>query len=103
MRLSEFQELIERTYGEKDRARGLERTFLWLVEEVGELSRSLRRADKGKPLEEEFADVLAWLATVASIAGVDLEAVATQKYGEGCPRCAAIPCACAEPPPRLPE
>ena len=97
MTLSEFQRLIDATYGAKDRGRGLEGTFMWFTEEVGELSRALRRGKRGPPLEEEFADVLAWLATLASIAGVDLEAAARAKYATGCPRCGSVPCRCAEP------
>ena len=97
MKLSEFQRRIEDIYGAKDRERGMERTFMWFAEEVGELSRSLRRQDKGRPLEEEFADVLAWLSTLASIVGVDLEQVAVDKYGKGCPRCEGTPCRCEEP------
>lgn len=99
MKISEFQASIERTYGERDRTRGLTGTHMWFCEEVGELTRALRR-NRGTPadrahLEGEFADVLAWLATLASIAGVDLEKAALAKYGSGCPRCAASPCACA--------
>jgi len=95
--LAEFQRRIDALYGAKDRGRGLEGTFMWFTEEVGELSRGLRRGVTGAPLEEEFADVLAWLATLASIAGVDLEAAALAKYGAGCPRCGATPCRCPEP------
>ena len=94
MKIREFQEMIERIYGEKDRARGLAGTYMWFGEEVGELTRALRRGDDRQNLEEEFADVLAWLATLASIRGVDLEAAARSKYGEGCPYCRATPCAC---------
>jgi len=43
---------------------------------------------------EEAADVLAWLSTICSLSGVDLEEAALAKYGKGCPRCAAIPCSC---------
>ncbi len=97
MRISEFQRWIDRLYGQKDRDRGLERTFMWFAEEVGELSRALRRGGVRANLEEEFADVLAWLSTLASIAGVDLEASAQSKYGRGCPRCSKVPCQCGEP------
>lgn len=106
MRLGEFQRLIEAIYLEKDRGRGLERTFMWFVEETGELARDLLHAgpreagapavDPASPLGREFADVLAWLSTLASIAGVDLEAAARSKYGGGCPRCGRVPCACSE-------
>jgi NTP pyrophosphatase (non-canonical NTP hydrolase) len=66
---------------------------MWFCEEVGELTRALRRGER-RELAGEFADVLAWLATLASIAGVDLEAAARAKYEGGCPRCASTPCAC---------
>ena len=97
MTITEFQELIERIYFERDRARGKEKTFLWFVEEVGELAKALARPDAVPPenLRQEFADVLAWLTTLASLAEVDLEAAAREKYGHGCPKCASLPCACA--------
>ena len=93
MQVREFQELIERIYYERDAARGLAGTHMWFCEEVGELTRALRRGQRAE-LEGEFADVLAWLATLASIAGVDLEAAARAKYEAGCPRCRGTPCAC---------
>lgn len=94
MRIDEFQRLIEETYFEKDSARGLAGTFMWFTEEVGELSRALRDGDKAA-LEEEFADVLAWLFTLASISGVEMNEVIS-KYAQGCPVCTQIPCACSE-------
>ena len=94
MEIREFQELIERTYGEKDRRRGLWSTYGWFVEEVGELAKALRR---GQGLGEEFADVLAWLVTLANLAGVDLDAVTRERYGRGCPKCGGSPCRCPEP------
>jgi NTP pyrophosphatase (non-canonical NTP hydrolase) len=96
MKISEFQKLIEDIYFTRDRARGRDGTFVWFVEEVGELAKALARPrdDGGKNLREEFADVLAWLSTLASIAGVDLEEVAREKYEKGCPKCKSIPCAC---------
>ncbi len=96
MRIAEFQKLIEDIYGAKDGSRGTAGTFMWFSEEVGELSRALRRGDR-ENLEEEFADVLAWLVTLASMNGVDMEAVAAAKYAGGCPRCEGTPCRCAEP------
>ena len=93
MRIGEFQKRIEDIYYARDAARGLAGTHMWFCEEVGELTRALRRNQR-EELEGEFADVLAWLATLASIAGVDLEKAAGQKYGAGCPRCRTTPCAC---------
>lgn len=97
MKISEFQQQIEKLYLERDQQRGLYRTFLWFSEEVGELARTLHRDGN---LEEEFADCLAWLSTLASLAGVDLEKVAKQKYQHGCPRCHTTPCSCPLLPPR---
>jgi NTP pyrophosphatase (non-canonical NTP hydrolase) len=90
--LAGFQRRIEALYGERDKARGLDRTFVWFVEEVGELARALHRRDR-KNLVEEFADCLAWLTTLASMAGVDM-AEAASRYRDGCPRCRATPCSC---------
>jgi NTP pyrophosphatase (non-canonical NTP hydrolase) len=94
MQISEFQKIIEMTYGEKDRKRGLERTWLWFSEEVGELARAINGRTSEENLKHEFADVLAWLTTLASIADVDLQQVAKERYGQGCPRCKGIPCKC---------
>ena len=89
-----FQGLIEEIYLERDKERGVEGTLLWFVEEVGELVRAIRRGERAN-LEEEFGDVFAWLATLASLHGLDLEAIGRKKYGDGCPRCQSAPCACA--------
>ena len=91
--LQAFQELIRSMFGEKDASRGLDGTFMWFMEEVGELAGSLRKGPK-EELALEFADVLAWLATLANIAGVDLDAAVRRKYGGGCPRCGQAVCEC---------
>jgi len=95
LRISEFQRRIEEIYYERDSRRGIGGTFMWFAEEVGELSRALRRGDRAA-LESEFADVLAWLNTLASISGVDLESVAQRQYSGGCPKCGSTPCECPE-------
>ena len=87
-----FQRAIEATYLARDRARGLAGTFVWFVEEVGELARALKRDDP-ENLREEFGDVLAWLSTLASLAGVDLSE-ASRAYASGCPSCRRAPCTC---------
>ena len=94
MKLSDFQKKIEAIYFEKDKARGLLGTYMWFAEEVGELTRALRRDDDVENLKEEFADVLAWLATLASIKGIDLDECVELKYGNGCPYCSKTPCSC---------
>ncbi|OFX33902.1 MAG: pyrophosphohydrolase [Armatimonadetes bacterium RBG_16_67_12] len=92
MTLREFQDIIEATYGARDRARGLDATFRWLVEEVGELARALRDGDRRR-LEDEVGDVLAWTTTVASLCGIDASRAAS-RYAAGCPKCRVSPCAC---------
>jgi NTP pyrophosphatase (non-canonical NTP hydrolase) len=94
--VAEFQALIRDLYLAKDRARGTERTFLWLVEEVGELSVALRDKDPAA-IREELADVVAWTVSVANLAGVDLAEALAAKYPAKCARCGARPCGCAEP------
>ena len=84
MELSDFQARIEATFGERDRARGADGTFRWWVEEVGEVAKALRRRDPAE-LEHEIGDALAWLASLASVAGVDLARAAT-RFERGCPR-----------------
>ena len=91
--LSGLQRMILQMYGEKDAARGDAATFLWLSEEFGELASALRCGTPDE-LAAEMADVLAWLATLANIRGVDLEEAVLRKYGTGCPGCQRSPCAC---------
>jgi len=95
MELREFQEMIKEIYFHKDSKRGVEKTFLWFVEEVGELSEAIRKGDRGA-MEEEFADVLAWLASLANLLDVDLEEVVKKKYPGVCPYCGKKPCECEE-------
>ena len=93
MHLRELQQLIDRMYSDKDRARGPAKTFLWFVEEVGELARAIAKREDPANLAEEFADVLAWLVTLANVEGVDLEE-AIKKFTGGCPGCGQFICRC---------
>ena len=93
MRIAEFQELMRALYYEKDNARGKEGTFLWFTEEVGELAKAVRMMDQAS-MEMEFADVLAWLASLANLCNIDLGAVVFNKYKKGCPKCEKSPCIC---------
>ncbi len=81
MNISEFQRLISEKYESRDRQRGVPAAFMWFVEEVGELATALAGDDKQNK-QEEFADVLAWLCTLANISEVDLEK-ACEKYTSG--------------------
>jgi len=94
--MENFQKLIKNIYFEKDRRRGVTKTFQWFTEEVGELAKALRAGERHQ-LEEEFADVIAWLASLANLLDVSLEEVAFKRYGKGCPKCGSTPCRCEEP------
>jgi NTP pyrophosphatase (non-canonical NTP hydrolase) len=91
--LGTLQRIIGQMYGAKDEARGDAATFLWLTEEFGELATALR-SGTDEELALEMADVLAWLATLANIRGIDLERAVWTKYGRACPGCGAVPCVC---------
>jgi NTP pyrophosphatase (non-canonical NTP hydrolase) len=90
--LSELQEMMELTYGERDRARGIPATIAWLTEEVGELAKAVRKGSRNDQVHEA-GDVLAWLASLANQLGISLDD-AVGRYRSGCPRCRALPCRC---------
>ncbi|MBE7463327.1 MAG: nucleotide pyrophosphohydrolase [Planctomycetes bacterium] len=81
MDIRSFQDLIRKVYLEKDSARGLDGTFMYFVEEVGELATALREEDRAAQAGE-FADVFAWLLSLANLAGIDMEE-ALEKYKDG--------------------
>jgi NTP pyrophosphatase (non-canonical NTP hydrolase) len=90
--LADFQDLMARTFGERDRARGPAASIAWLAEELGELAQAVRKGTPDQQLHE-LGDVLAWLASLAVQLDLSLdEAVA--RYADGCPRCGSSPCAC---------
>jgi NTP pyrophosphatase (non-canonical NTP hydrolase) len=93
MHVSEFQEMMRRLYFHRDSERGAKRTYDWLVDEVRELGDALQSSDK-EALEREFADVIAWLASLANVVNVDLEKAALNKYPNKCPKCEHSPCQC---------
>lgn len=97
MTLREAQQLIETMYSDKDRKRGSPATFLWLCEEVGELAAAIREGSRQQKARE-FADVLAWLVTLANVEGVDLTRAFRDKYVRGCPGCGRMECVCDEKP-----
>ena len=92
MDLVELQDVIERTYGDRDRERGVSATVAWLAEEVGELAQAVRKGTRDQQVHE-FGDVVAWVATLANQQGIDLTE-AVQRCADGCPKCSALPCIC---------
>jgi NTP pyrophosphatase (non-canonical NTP hydrolase) len=93
MEIHEFQEMMKRLYFKRDSERGIDGTFNWLVDEVVELGEELKGTDR-LATEKEFADVIAWLASLANIMGIDLEKAALAKYPNKCPKCQSSPCTC---------
>ncbi|MBN2157326.1 MAG: nucleotide pyrophosphohydrolase [Candidatus Lokiarchaeota archaeon] len=100
MEINEFQRLIRDTYYHKDVQRGLSKTFMWFVEEVGELSEVLRKFDaegesKSKyKIAEEIADIIAWACSIANLLNIDLEEAIKNKYPNQCLKCNSRPCRC---------
>jgi NTP pyrophosphatase (non-canonical NTP hydrolase) len=90
--LARLQELMDRTYGERDRARGVPASVAWLAEEVGEFAKAARKGTRAQQLEE-LADVLAWTASIANQLGLSMDE-AVERYAGGCPKCGAVPCGC---------
>ncbi|MEK7414458.1 MAG: MazG nucleotide pyrophosphohydrolase domain-containing protein [Planctomycetota bacterium] len=92
-----FQQRMRELYGAKDGTRGSAGTFMYLIEEVGELAEACREPQR-HDLNGEFADVFAWLASLANLHGVDLAAAVEAKYPAQCPACASAPCRCVTKP-----
>lgn len=93
MHIHQFQEMMRRIYFHRDSKRGTEGTYNWLVDEVKELGDALKTNNKNS-WEKEFADVIAWLASLANITNIDLEKAALNKYSNKCPKCKRSPCEC---------
>lgn len=91
--IREFQNLMRRLYRVRDSKRGAKATHDWLKEEVDELYEAIEDINK-EGIAEELADVLAWLASLANVLGVDLEEAALSKYAGSCPKCHSSPCIC---------
>ena len=85
--------MMRRLYFHRDSERGVKGTYEWLADELKELWEALEEGDK-EAAEKEFADVIAWLASLANITGIDLEKAAINKYNNKCPKCLSSPCQC---------
>jgi NTP pyrophosphatase (non-canonical NTP hydrolase) len=94
LRIQKFQEMMRRLYFHRDSVRGVAGTYDWLVDEVKELGDALNANNK-EELQKEFADVIAWLASLANVTGVDLERATVEKYNYKCPKCGRSPCKCS--------
>ena len=86
--------MMRRLYFKRDSERGVNGTYNWLVDEVAELGEELKKGTDKEATEKEFADVIAWLASLANIMGIDLEKATITKYNYKCPKCKQSPCQC---------
>jgi len=86
--------MMRQLYFKRDSERGVEGTYNWLVDEVAELGEELKKGTDREAAEKEFADVIAWLASLANIMRIDLESAAINKYNYKCPKCQKTPCQC---------
>jgi NTP pyrophosphatase (non-canonical NTP hydrolase) len=95
MNISDFQKLIRDLYYHKDSKRGIKATFIWLIEEIGELANILKNEDLDKSkISEELADIYAWTASLANLLEIDLEKALFDKYPNMCKKCKSNPCLC---------
>jgi NTP pyrophosphatase (non-canonical NTP hydrolase) len=95
MEVSEFQKLIKNLYYLKDKKRGIQGTFIWLIEEVGELANILKEPSINKEkASEEIADICAWITSLANLLEIDLEESLFKKYPNKCRKCGCNPCQC---------
>ncbi|MFX1375001.1 MAG: MazG nucleotide pyrophosphohydrolase domain-containing protein [Promethearchaeota archaeon] len=95
MKISEFQKLIKDLYFEQDYKRGRSNTFIWLIEEIGELANILKNQEiDNERTSEEIADIIAWTVSLANLLGVDLESALLKKYPNMCIKCKSNPCIC---------
>ena len=95
MKISEFQKLIKNLYIEQDQKRGLQNTFIWLIEEIGELAHILKNPEiDTNSVSEELADIIAWTTSLANLLNIDLEDALFRKYPNMCIKCKSNPCTC---------
>ena len=94
MEIREGQDLMHKVYLDRDRARGLNGTLIRTFQELAELSEAIERDQNRKMIQDELADVFAWLLSLANLLEIDMTKAFRMKYGNGCPKCSEIPCAC---------
>ena len=95
MKISKFQDLMRKLYFEKDHKRGIKNTYIWLVEEIGELANLLKQKEMDtEKISEELADIIAWTNSLANLLNIDLEEALFQKYPNKCKKCDSNPCKC---------
>ena len=95
MKISDFQEKIRYLYLENDKSRGIKSTFIWLVEEIGELATLLNNKSFDIPkIAEELSDIIAWTVSIANLLDIEMESALNLKYPKRCIKCDHAPCQC---------
>jgi NTP pyrophosphatase (non-canonical NTP hydrolase) len=95
MRISDFQEKIRYLYLENDKRRGIKSTFIWLVEEIGELATLLNNEKlEIQEISEELSDIFAWTLSIANLLNIEMEPALSLKYPNKCIKCGEAPCQC---------
>ena len=95
MKISDFQNLMRELYFHRDSERGINRTFIWLVEEIGELANLIKyeKIEK-KHISEEIADIIAWTNSLANLLDINIEKALSEKYPKRGLKCNSSPCQC---------
>lgn len=97
MKISKFQDLMRQLYIHQDKKRGLDKTFIWLIEEIGELANCLNKKRINKSdIAEELSDVIAWTCSLANLLEINLETALKEKYPDKCKKCKSNPCRCSK-------
>ena len=97
MRITEFQSLIKDLYFRQDYKRGIKATFIWLIEEIGELASIINDPEINiEKASEELADIIAWTSSLANLLNIDLEDALLKKYPNICIKCKSNPCICGK-------
>ena len=97
MKISDFQKMIKDLYFNRDSKRGIKATFVWLVEEIGELASIIKDQEiNKKKASEEIADVIAWTNSLANLLDLDVEKALFDKYPYKCRKCNSFPCRCGK-------
>lgn len=95
MKISDFQKLMRELYFNRDSERGINRTFIWLVEEIGELANLIKNEKiEKKHISEEIADIIAWTNSLANLLDINIEKALSEKYPKNCIKCNSSPCQC---------
>ena len=85
---------MREVYLEKDSTTGVNGTIIRTFQEMAELSEAVCENQDEHMINEELADVFAWLLSLANLLEIDMDQAFRAKYGKGCPKCSQIPCAC---------